>query len=140
MTELEKLRQWLPTFPQWEAGGLLYLDHLDAMPGNTGLYPGGLEVIGRKEDVLGNVTENCRYRFGLYRMTARGEDNTAAAQWLLDFQNWVQRQSRLGLAPTFGDDPAKETLYAQKGRLKEGSQAGSGVYVVELTAEFIRKG
>ena len=39
MTDLEKVKNWLLTFPQWEEGGQLYVDYTDAVPGNAGLYP-----------------------------------------------------------------------------------------------------
>ena len=82
--------------------------------------------------MLGNLQIVCRYRFDLYRRTA-GENN---AQWLLDFQDWVQQQSVDGQAPYFGDVPAEERLRAEKGTLKEGGQAST--YLVTLTAEFVR--
>lgn len=138
MTDLEKVRQWLLTYPQWDAGGLLYIDYTDAVPGNLGLYPTGLEEISHREDVLGGITVKNRYHFALYRVAARQEDNTQDALWLLEFQKWVQSQSAAGLAPTFGDEPKQERLRAEKGKLKEVSQTGTGTYVVTLTAEFVK--
>ena len=61
------------------------------------------------------------------------------AAWLLAFQNWVLQQSMAGLAPMFGDVPTAERIRAEKGKLRETSQAGCGVYAVTLTAEFVRK-
>lgn len=138
MRDLEKLRQWVMSFPRWEDESLLYIDYTGAVPGNVGLYPAGLEEVSRTEDVLGNVTVLCRYRFSLYRVSSGQEDGTINALWLMDFQNWVRDQSLRGLAPAFGDDPAKEQIRAEKGRLKNGSQTGTGVYCVELTAEFVK--
>ena len=66
------------------------------------------------------------------------EDKTEDAQWLLSFQQWVQQQSIAGLAPKFGDVPAAEQLRAQKGKLKEASQAGTATYVVTLIADFTK--
>lgn len=139
MNALEKVRQWVQTFPKWEAGSLLYIDHTAAVPGNTGLYPMGMEVVQTHEDILGGITARCRYRFSLYRVTASQEDREEDALWLMEFQAWVQQQSLMGLAPTFGDEPAREQIRAEKGRLKEGSQTGTGVYAVELIAEFVKK-
>ena len=136
MTDLEKVRQWLLSYPKWEEGGVLYVDHTDAVPGNGGLYPLGLEELSCREDLLGNVTVQCRLRFTFYRVTA-GQDQTHA-QWLLDFQQWVQQQSAAGLAPKFGDERHKERLRAEKGKLSEASQTGTGTYAVTLTAEFIK--
>ena len=137
MTEIEKMRQWVQTFPGWNE--TLHIDYTGAVPGNTGLFPVGMEEVRRTEDVLGNVTVFCRCRFTLYRVTTGQADNTANAQWLLDFQDWVRQQSALRLAPTFGDEPNRERLRAEKGKLKNASQTGTGVYAVELTAEFVKK-
>ena len=137
MDELEKVRRWVQTFPQWEEQ--LHIDYTGAVPGNAGLFPVGMEEVGRREDVLGNVTVSCRCRFSLYRVTTGQGDNTHNAQWLLDFQNWIQAQSAAHLAPAFGDEPAREQIRAEKGRLKNASQTGTGIYAVELTAEFVKK-
>lgn len=138
MTDLEKVRQWVLTYPQWGEDTLLHIDHTDAVPGNSGLFPAGLEEVARREDVLGNVTVQCRYRFRLHRVAAEQEDRAADAQWLMEFQKWVQQQSGAGLAPKFGDVPEKEWIRAEKGKLQEVSQVGTGTYAVTLTAEFIK--
>ena len=137
MDVLERVRQWLSSFPQWEDGALLYIDYLQGVPGMASLCPGGLEVVSSRTDVLGRIQLNCRYQFALYRVgdpAGSGKD----AAWLLDFQNWVLEQTALGLAPRFGDDPARETLFAEKAALKDASQPGSGVYTVKLTAKFVK--
>ena len=134
MTALEEMVQWLKTFPLWEDD--LHIDDLGAAPSNTGLYPGGLEEVSRREDVLGNVTVVCRLHFLLYRRTARQQDNGENSRWLLQLQDWVQQQSAAGLAPVFGDDPKKERIRAEKGKLQEASQTGTGKYAVSITAEF----
>jgi len=138
MDVLLKLRQWLLTFPQWEEGNLLYIDFTDAVPGSTGLYPAGLEILSSNADVAGNVTLRCRYNFVLYRMGGGCPDGRDAA-WLLDFQSWVLAQNAAGLTPVFGDEPALERIRAEKGKRKETSQPGTGVYAVVLTAEFVKK-
>ena len=138
MDVLEKVRGWVQTFPEWEEGQL-HIDYTGAAPGNTGLFPVGVEEVARREDVLGNVTVSCRCGFLLYRVTTGQEDNEKNAAWLLQFQDWVREQSALGLAPTFGDVPAQERIRAEKGRLKNASQVGTAIYSVELTAEFVKK-
>jgi len=139
MDELDKLRQWLLTYPKWDEGGLLYIDYTDGMPGNSGLFPGGLEELSRKTDVLGRVTVRNRYHFALYRVAAGDEDNTENARWLLEFQNWIQRQSVQGKAPVFGDEPSRERICAQKGRLRRDPQTGTSTYSVTLTVDCIRR-
>lgn len=137
MDALDKLRQWLPTFPKWEEGKLLYVDFTDGIPGNAGLFPKGEQVLSKREDVLGRVTLRCRYHFALYRVTAGQEDQQENARWLMEFQEWVRRQDALGLAPKFGDLPG-EHIRAEKGQLNSRKQAGSGVYTVLLTADFTK--
>ncbi len=137
MEDLEKVRQWLQTFPLWEDD--LFIDYTGAVPGNTGVYPVGLEELSRQGDILGNVTARCRYRFSLYRVAHRQQDGTDNAGWLMTFQSWVQEQSALGLAPAFGDVPAGERLRAEKGRLQQAEQTGTGVYRVDLIADFVKK-
>lgn len=132
MTDLEKLEQWLRSYPQWDS--TLQVDFLEAGPGNAGLFPAGLEEKDRREDVLGNVQIACRYRFALHKRSFGRQD----AQWLLDFQNWVQQQSVAGTVPHFGDIPEQERITAQKGALKSTDRAGGGVYAVTLLADFVR--
>ena len=137
MTNLTKLRNWLLTFPLWDEGWVLHTDHTEAQPGNSGLFPLGAEELSRREDVLGNVTVQCRYRFYLYRVTQQA-DPQANARWLLELQEWIRQHSATGAAPQFGDDPKQERLRAEKGKLNEVSQTGTGTYIVTLTAEFIK--
>ena len=102
------------------------------------LFPGGWEEVSRKSDVLGNVTVKNRCRFSLYRVTTGYPDTFAQADWLLQFQSWVQSQSAAGKAPAFGDVPAMERLWAEKGTLKSAKQTGTGKYLVTLVAEFVK--
>lgn len=130
---LEIVEAWLRTFPQWE--GTLQFDYADSVPGNAGLYPQGITELSRREDVLGGVKIRYSCSFLLRRAGLPGREN---ARWLLEFQNWVACQDRLGLAPKFGDEPAAERLRAYEGRLHSRSQTGSGLYTVMLTAEFTK--
>ena len=130
---LENMKAWLQTFPQWE--GSIQVDYLDAVPGNTGLYPKGITELSRREDVLGNVKVRCRSTF-LLRKTAVGTEENA--RWLLAFQQWVMEQNRLGLTPKFGDEPKTERLLAADGRLESHAQVGSSLYTLQLQAEFTK--
>lgn len=131
MTDLEKMQQWLRSYPGWKDH--LQIDATEPAPGNTGLFCDGLEERTRQADILGNLQIACRYRFTLCRRVGHDE---AEAQWLLDFQNWVQRQNALGLAPRFGDVPRLERMEAQKGTLKD--RGSTALYTVTLTADFTR--
>lgn len=130
---LDVMKNWLQTFPGWEE--TLQFDYADAVPGNAGLYPKGITELSRREDVLGNVKTRYSCAFTLRRAAGQGQEN---AQWLLDFQNWVAEQDRLGLAPKFGDEPGTERLRAFEGRLEGHKQVGSALYTVQLTAEFTK--
>lgn len=137
MTQLEKLKAWLLTYPQWEAGQLLYIDYTDGVPGCAGLFPKGVEEVENRQDILGNRRVRCRLRAALYRLCGGEEDQTAQAQWLLGFQQWVRNQSAQGLAPRLGDGTEPEWIRAEEGARKE-SRTGMGVYAVVLTAEFTK--
>ena len=137
MTALEKMTARLQTIPLWKEERL-YADYLDAVPGNAGLYPGGLEEVSRREDVLGHVTVQNRLHFVLYRITPGQQDNGENSRWLLEFKTWVQKQCALGLAPHFGDDPTQEKIRAEQGKLKSASQTGTGKYAVAITAEYVK--
>ena len=142
MTALEKVRDWIATYPGYSSLDGLSVDYTDAKPANGGLMPGGLTEISRKEDVLGNVTITNQYNFTLYFIFAKspGDDTGAEenAQWLLDFQDWVQAQSISRSAPAFGDDRRKETIKAQNGTLLGTDEEGTACYTVQLTAQFIK--
>lgn len=130
---LEAMKVWLQTFPKWE--GVLQFDYADSVPGNAGLYPRGITELSSREDVLGNRKSRFSCAFVLRRVAGGSQEN---AQWLLDFQNWVMEQDRLGLAPKFGDEPASERIRAFEGRLDSHKQVGSAFYTVQLTAEFTK--
>ena len=131
MTDLEKMQKWIQSYPGWKEP--LQIDMTEPAPGNAGLFCDGLEERSRQADILGNLQIACRYHFTLYRRVSRDKND---AVWLLDFQNWVQTQSALGLAPRFGDIPYLERMTAQKGTLKDRNQ--TTVYTVTLTADFAR--
>lgn len=138
MTSLTKLRNWLITYPKWDGSFQVMTDYTDAVPTNYSIHPLGAEEVSRRADVVGNVTVACRYRFHLYRVSPLAERLTNA-EWLLGFQQWVRQQSATGKAPVFGDDPARERIRAEQGKLSKISQPGVGTYVVTLTVEFIKQ-
>ena len=130
---LDVMKTWLETFPLWK--DVLHFDYADSVPGNTGLYPRGITELSSREDVLGNRKSRISCTFTLRRAASGGQEN---AQWLLDFQNWVMEQDRLGLAPKFGDEPQNERIRAFEGRLDSHKQVGSAFYTVQLTVEFTK--
>ena len=130
---LEKMKQWLASFPGWEEK--LSIDYLDSLPGTSGLYPKGIKELSRREDVLGNLRVRCAWVFTLRRSACPGEDN---ARWLMELQQWAMEQDRLGLTPKFGDEPKTERLRVYGGRLDKAFQTGSGLYTAQLSAEFTK--
>jgi hypothetical protein len=136
--ELQKIISWLKSWPGWQEGAKLYVDYTDTVPGNCGLFPIGTEEVSRKADVLGNLTAVYRFRFVLYRVVEHTDDGAQSAQWAQDLQEWVRQQNSLGLAPVLGDDPARENILAEKGRLYKTRQPGNRMYAVDFTAEFIK--
>lgn len=138
MTDLEKLKTWLATYPGWEEDKPFFVDYSTPKPGCVGLFPQGLEQLSLRRDITGGQKVACRYRFRLYRAAALEENQEENARWLLDFQNWVEAQSAGGLAPRFGDLPQEERLRAEGGSLQKTGKLGSGLYALTLTAEFTR--
>lgn len=142
MTALEKLRRWLSVYPGYDILGQFSVDYTDQIPANGGVFPSGLVEISRKKDILGNVTIQNQYNFGLYYVfpKAPGDDTGAAenADWIMDFQMWVQEQSALGLAPVFGDEPWVEQIQAQNGVLYDADDEGTATYMVQLSVYFTK--
>lgn len=142
MTEqaLERLLDWLRTAPSL-ADLPLGVDDLSAVGESAGAFPLGIEMLSRRENLLGQVTLRCRTRCTLRLILplAPGDagQGTRNAGRLLELQDWVAQQSAAGLAPTFGNiDSTAERMAASSGRLERRSDEGTAVYTVELTAEY----
>lgn len=142
MTDLEKIRSWLKTFPDHQKLDGFNVDYTDAVPNNGGIFPSGLVEISRSEDILGNVTVRNQYNFGLYYVFEKAAGDDAGAQlnadWVMDFQRWVQEQSIQHLAPTFGDEPKSEQIQAQNGVLYDADEEGTATYMVQLSVNFTK--
>lgn len=143
MTDLEKVREWLKTFPKFNDISNFKVDYTDQIPANGGIFPSGLVEISRTEDIIGNVTVENQYNFGLYYVFSKApEDDIGAAlnaDWIMEFQQWVQEQSVLGKAPTFGNTGQKEKAAAQNGILYEADSEGVATYMVQLSFTFTKK-
>lgn len=140
MTDLEKLRQWLDTYPGMDRLQEIWIDYYTPDPDNGSIAPAGLVEISRTEDILGGITVENQYNFGLYYVLtkAAGDDEGATmnAEWIMGLQQWIQEQSVQRLAPTFGDDPAIERIQAQNGALYAADEEGTATYIVQLTINF----
>ena len=143
MTALEKVKNWLATYPEFDILGNFRVDYTDRVPDNGGIFPSGLVEVQRRQDLLGNVTVTNQYNFGLYYVfeKAPGDDAGAAvnADWIMDFQEWVQEQSVTRQAPVFGDVPGDERIMAQNGVLYEADEEGTATYMVQLSIQFTKK-
>ena len=97
MTDLEKIREWIRGFPGFDILSEFQVDYTDRVPANGGIFPSGLQEVGRKEYIYGDVLVTNQLNFGIYYVfeKAPGDDIGAAvnADWLMDFQKWVQEQS-----------------------------------------------
>lgn len=129
------LLRWLAEAPPL-ADISMTADALGPLPGQGGLYPQGVTVIRRTEDVCGGVTRRCRAEF-LLRLTLPSASAAHNAGRLLAVQDWVNsRRDHPRLGST---DLDRETLTASGGRLEQAGAEGTDRYLVRLTAEFTDK-
>lgn len=141
MTDLEKLQAWIQTFHGADTLTGFQVDYTDRLPGMFGVFPAGLVEIGRTTDLIGNITVRNQYNFALYVIFEKSPGDNIGAQvnadWVMDFQRWVQAQSATHKAPTFGDfDLRNETISAQNGAIYETDGDGLAMYMVQLSATF----
>ena len=129
MDELDFIKNWLVSCPHWD-GDAPQVDKTDAQLDSCGLFPLGLEVLSRRENLLGQVQCRCRLSFALRKNCAVGQ---SAAQWLLDVQNWVLENS--ANAPKFGID---QNVRAEKGALTKLTATGTGLYEARIAFEFTK--
>ena len=143
MTALEKMRNWIATFPDYDILSNFYVDYTDKAPSNGGIYPSGLVEVERRPDITGNVTVTNQYNFSIYCVfpKAIGDDEGATinADWVSGFQEWVQAQSVTGAAPAFGDEPRTEKIMAQNGMLYAADEEETAMYSVQLSVQFKKK-
>jgi hypothetical protein len=141
MTHLEKIRAWLRTFPDFDILSAFQVDYTDQIPANGGIFPAGMQEIRRRAFILGDVEVTNRLNFGIYCVfeKAPGDDAGASfnADWVMDFQQWVQEQSVRGAAPVFGNiDTRSETIKAENGMLYASDAEGTATYMVQLSIQY----
>lgn len=143
MTALEKMRAFVASYPGHNILDKFQIDYTDAVPGCGGIFPNGLVEIARTTDIIGNKEVQNQYNFALYyRFEKAPDDDTPAeinADWLMDFQEWIQQQSCKGLAPVFGDDANREQITAQNGMMFDADIEGTALYTVQLSVTFIKR-
>lgn len=133
MHDLQKIRQFLMGFPQW-GDQELTVDYTDGTPGSCGLFFTGREELSRQTDVQGNALVRCRYHFVFHRLTA--DECTDAAQWLMDLQEWISRQSACGQIPQLGCLPDQENFTTCDAKLLRRDGDGCKVYQLRLQVDF----
>lgn len=143
MTALEKIREWIATYPGYNILADFQVDYTDQMTANSGgIFPSGLVEVARSKDIVGTVTVTNQYNFALYYtfLKAVGDDvgASANADWVSGFQDWCQSQSITGAAPVFGDRPDSERIIAQNGTLYEFDAEGTALYAVQLSVQFVK--
>ena len=138
MTPLERIREWISTYPGHDILSLFSVDYTDQIPANGGIFPAGLMEVSRVKDVTGETLVENRYNFGLYYVFAKapGDDVGAEinADWIMDFQEWVQEQSVTGTVPQFGDRTT--AIAAQNGALYDAEAEGTATYMVQLSVDY----
>ena len=143
MTPIETIKNWIATYPGHNILSEFSVDYTDQIPANGGIFPAGLTEVSRTHDVTGDTLVQNQYNFGLYYVfeKAPGDDEGAEinADWIMDFQEWVQEQSIAGRAPAFGDDPKAEQIKAQNGALHEADGEGTATYMVQLSVLFKKR-
>lgn len=140
---LERVREWLKSWPGCGKIGEIRADYTDQTTGG-GMYPRGITELGRSRDILGGaaVRQRLDFKLNFVLPKAPGEDLEATenAEWLLEFQQWVQRQSAEGLAPRFGNTGQEnEKWTAAGGSLQQADEGGFAVYTAALSTEFTIK-
>ena len=140
-TELEKIKTWLETYTGFPNG--YQVDFTSDCPPNGGIFPSGMVEVSRRRDVLGNVTVENQLNFGIYWVFSKSpwddEGSTFNAEFVMDFQRWVQEQSATGQAPTFGDRPRRERIIASNGALYAADEEGTGTYMVQLSVNYVKE-
>ena len=142
MNPLDQIREWLNTYNGFDRLQDLRVDYYSQQPDNGSIDPSGVQVVSTTEDILGNKTVEMQYNFGVYFVLAKdpGDEETAVdnAAWVLDFQRWVNEQSILRQAPTFGDIPRTETIKAQNGAVTAADNEGVAIYMVQVSVNFTK--
>jgi hypothetical protein len=142
MNPLDTIREWLNKYTGFDRLQDLRVDYYSQQPDNGSIDPSGVQIISITEDILGNKTVDMQYNFGVYFVLAKdpGDEETAVdnAAWVMDFQRWVNEQSILHLAPTFGDVPRAESIKAQNGAVTAADNEGVAIYMVQLSVNFTK--
>lgn len=142
MNPLDSIMEWLTNYKGFDRLQDLRVDYYSQQPDNGSIDPSGVQIISITENIIGTKTVDMQYNFGVYFVLAKdpGDEETAVdnAAWVMDFQNWVNEQSILQLAPRFGDVPKSEIIKAQNGAVTAADNEGVAIYMVQLSVNFTK--
>ena len=143
LTPLEKMREFVSGYPDFDILSTFQIDYTDSVPDNGGLFPTGIVEVSRVRDITGGALVENQYNFALYAMLTKAPNDdtnsTYNAEWVMGFQEWIQAQSIKGLAPTFGDYPNREVITAQNGTLYSAEEEGTALYFIQLSVNFFKE-
>lgn len=138
MSALETIREWIKTYPGHDILSEFSIDYTNQIPANGGIFPSGLTEVSRRKYITGDTMVENQYNFGIYYVFAKATEDDARAlvnaDWVMDFQEWVQEQSVNGDCPQFGDKTL--SIKAQNGTLYAAEAEGTATYMVQLSVKF----
>lgn len=143
MSALSRMRNFVKMFPDYNILDKFNIDYTDHVPNAGGICPNGLVEIETRTDIFGNKVVKNQLNFALYCRFAKdpGDDESAGinADWVSDFQEWVQEQSAMGNAPVFGDEPWSEKISAQNGMIFDADEEGTAMYMVQIAVNYTKR-
>lgn len=143
MDDLQRVLDWLRSFEGHDILADFRVDYTDQVPSQGAVFPQGLVEVERRENLLGDVTVQSQYNFGLYfvfeKVAGDAVTEKVNADWLMEFQRWVQQQSARRLVPNFGNTATPATARAQNGVLYDAQDSGTATYMVVLSITFVEE-
>ena len=139
---LDKMREFVRSFPGASILDGMTIDYTDKVPNCAGLFPSGQVEVSKTTDIFGDTTFVNQHNFALYTRLEKSPDEDEGAEynaeWQMEFQEWVQRQSAIGRVPVFGDEPREERITAQNGAIYSVDEEGTALYAIQLSVRFIK--
>ena len=131
MEILEKLRQWLLSYPGW-GGCSLSVGCVQTQPGTAGLYLTGIDEYDRQTDLQGNVLARNRLQLQLRYNVAAEEEKSG---WLVDMADWLRQHCSAGEMPRLGCLADGQRVCVKQGKLAQ-IQGQTASYQLDFTVEY----
>lgn len=135
MEILERLRQWLLTYPGW-GGYRLTVGCTDGTPGSAGLFLTGMEELERQADLQGNSLVRNRLRLLLRRNGPPPDGQGEDSGWQLELAAWIRQQSIAGTVPQLGCIADGQRMQVKQGKLARVQGQTLAVYETELLLDY----